>query len=488
MLEFYKKFIEEGFNKITINDEFIESGDLFVMLEGKSFDIYSITDKLLETDIKYLVTQKELNLKDERIIVVPNTKVFLEGFVNYYQYAKISKLKYYGVTGTNGKTTTSMMYYDLVKMLRDDIGYLGTLGIKYKNVNLGHNEFTTPPINMMYEYFSNMVDTDVNEVIMETSAQGFDSNRLSKIKLDALAWLNFQPLEHGEYYKTYDEYFDAKLLGFKKYLNDGGYAIIPYDDKRIVSEVEKVVLGDKIITFGFDESEDNNIAILNYKQLKKYQQFDIRVNGVLYTDIKLHMMGSFAPLNLAVDVAFALINENINLDDFISKIGNLRPQKSNFEFIECGQNFDVVLDTTHTVDGYEFTLSYIKDVIKPNRLIHVFGCHGYRDPDKRPVMGKTSEKYSDIMILTSDYSRDEDQMGIINNILAGIENRDKVIIEKVRKSAIEKAIEIAEENDFIFVTGKAPHEYEEFEDGSTIPFKMSDFRTAVEAIKEKQND
>lgn len=486
MIEIYKNLIEQGFNKVTINDEFIEQDDLFIMLEGKSFDIYSITNKLLATNIKFLVTQKDLGVNDERIILVPNTKVFLEGFVNYFQYEKISKLKYYGVTGTNGKTTTSMMYYDLVNLLNKKIGYLGTLGIKYPNVNLGHNEFTTPPINMMYQYFSDMVNANVNEVIMETSAQGFDSNRLSKIKLDALAWLNFQELEHGEYYKTYDEYFDAKLLGFKKYLKEGGCAIVNGDDLQITTAVKSCLTTQTLITFGF--GEHNDIYIKNHVQYPKFQQFDIVVCGKVYPNVKLHMMGKFAPLNLAVCIGFAKINENIDLNAFMNEIINLRPQKSNFEFIENDKNIDIVLDTTHTVDGYEFTLSYIKDVIKPQRLIHVFGCHGYRDKDKRPIMGATSEKYSDVMILTSDYSRDEDQMSIINAIITGIKDKSKVMINKVRSEAIEKAVEFAKPGDLIFISGKAPHEYEEFVDGSNVAFKMSDFECAKNALKEKSYD
>lgn len=485
MIEIYKNLLEQGFNKVTINDEFIEENDMFVMLEGKSFDIYSISDKLLQTNIKFLITQKDLNIDDARIIKVENTKVFLEGFVNYYQYEKIANLKYFGVTGTNGKTTTSMMYYDLVNMLNLDkeIGYLGTLGIKYPHVNLGHNEFTTPPINMMYQYFSDMVDSNVDNVIMETSAQGFDSNRLSKIKLDALAWLNFQELEHGEYYKTYDEYFDAKLLGFKKYLKEDGVAIVNGDDLKITSAVSKVLKNQKLIKFGFNDT--NDIYIKNHKQLPKYQTFDLVVNGNVFENIKLHMMGKFAPLNLCVCIAYALVNEKINLNDFINQISNLRPQKSNFEFIENNTGIDVVLDTTHTVDGYEFTLSYIKDVVKPSRLIHVFGCHGYRDEDKRPIMGKTSAKYSDVMVLTSDYSRDEDQLKIIDQILVGIEDKSKVIINNVRKQAIEKAIEIAQPKDLVFISGKAPHEYEEFENGSNVAFKMSDFEAAKNALEGK---
>lgn len=485
MIEIYKKLITSGFNKVTINDEFIEKDDLFVMLEGKSFDIYSITEKLLSSEIKFLISQKKIESDSPKIIYVPNTKVFLEGFVNYYQYDKICNLNYFGVTGTNGKTTTSMMFYDLMKFMKQDIGYLGTLGIKYKNINLGHNEFTTPPINMLYNYFSNMVDLDIKSVIMETSAQGFDSNRLSKLKLNALAWLNFQQLEHGEYYKSYDEYFEAKLLGFKKYLKEDGFAIIPREEEKIFSEVSKVVKKDKIITFG--KTKDSDVYYTNYKQYPKYQKFDVVIDGKVYKDICLHMQGEFAPLNLLVCICFTKIQKNLNLDQFMLKIQNLRPQKANFEFIEKNQDFDVVLDTTHTIDGYKQTLSYIKNVIKPKRLIHVFGAHGYRDVNKRPIMGKTSEKYSDLMILTSDYSRDEDQMKIINDIIGGICDKNKYIVEQERKKAIQKAIQIAQKDDLIFISGKAPHEYEEFENLSNKAFKMSDYECACNAIEVKNN-
>ena len=267
---------------------------------------------------------------------------------------------------------------------------------------------------------------------MEVSSHGLTSGRVDMLEFDIAVFTNLTP-EHLDYHKDMEDYFNAKKNLFKKLKNKSN-SVINIDDKY-GDILYKEFSG---ISYSLNKEADLDLKVLN--------------------EFKFNLLGKFNMYNLLAALGVAKILK-IDFDVLKKRVSLIKGAPGRFENVDIGQDFKVVVDYAHTGDALENILQGIKDLKVKGKIITVFGCGGDRDKTKRPVMANIAEKYSDLVIVTSDNPRTEDPTLIINDIIIGFENKN-YLIEIDRESAIKKAVLNAEKDDIILIAGKGHENYQ----------------------------
>ena len=438
--EVNKNFIYDG---IEYDSRKIKNNFIFVALEGNTVDGHDYIDKAVLNGATCIIVSKKVEIKyDVNYYLVENLRENLSIIAsNFYDYPQ-NKLTIIGVTGTNGKTTSTYM---IEKLLGEEkVSRIGT--IEYKIGNEVINAPNTTPesaelIKLMYMSYNK----GIKYIVMEVSSHSLELGRVNSINFDYALFTNLTP-DHLDYHKDMDNYFLAKRKLFLKLKNKSN-AVINIDDKygkKLYDEFKCY----GALSYGLNEAElkisnENNLDFLNYKNIKS--EF---INNTI---------GTFNIYNILGSVGIA-IKIGIPFEEIVEKIPFLNPAPGRFEPVNIGQNFKVIIDYAHTPDALENILKTAKNLEK-NKLITVFGCGGDRDKTKRPIMAKIAEKYSDVVILTSDNPRTEDPKKILDDVFAGFENKNH-FTEINREKAIEYAINIAEKNDIVIIAGKGHENYQ----------------------------
>ncbi len=411
----------------------------------KDFLFVAKTPEYIEDAIKRgakaIVTDRELPYKITQIIA-GNPRRFLSRISKVYYNRPDEKMKVIGITGTNGKTTTSF----LIKSIFDSAGYkTGLIGtIEYligdKKIEEG---LTTPESLDIYRIMDKMVKEKVDVCIMEVSSHGLSQCRVEDVDFD-VAVLTEIGRDHLDYHKTFRNYLYAKAKLFKL-LEEGKLAVLNKDCEYF--DFFKRFVKSKLITYGRDGDVRGKIIEMKLNGMKveiefkkeKYS-FDVNLTG----DYNLYnIMASFC-------VGAGL---NISIDKVIEGIRSLKGVRGRFEVIG-----NVVIDFAHTPDALFNFLSALRKLNK-GKLVCVFGAGGERDPRKRPLMGKVAEEIADFVIVTSDNPRREDPRKIIKDILKGMKKENHKVIED-RREAIEYAIKMAGKEDIVAICGKGHEQYQ----------------------------
>jgi len=468
----YKGSLSHNINALSIDSRKIEKGTLYITLAGIKTDgqnfIQSAIEKgaiaiLCEKD--WLDNQTDLNDSVAYIAVENRKKAFAKISSNFYENPS-SKMFMIGITGTNGKTTTTHIIEDILKEQNKNVGLLGTIYYRYGNTQK-KTKYTTPLANELQEIFKEMVDNDVTHLVMETSSHALEQSRIDYCEYDVAMFSNLTQ-DHLDYHKTIENYRDAKLILFEQLLKQDGISILNYDDPSFEyfkkSSLNRLSNGN-IITYGI--SHDADIFADNIKLNMDGTSFRLNTPSEKL-EINLNLLGKFNVYNTLSALAFGYAMK-IPMEICKRAVEKINGVSGRIEIVTPKSNpYTVVVDYAHTPDGLINILSSTKEFTK-NRVISVFGCGGDRDKTKRPIMGEIGYRISDIEIITSDNPRTEEPMSIIEDILNGIPNKDKVIVEPDRKEAIRKAISIAKEGDTVVIAGKGHEDYQIFKD-KTIHF------------------
>nr|WP_307774483.1 UDP-N-acetylmuramoyl-L-alanyl-D-glutamate--2,6-diaminopimelate ligase [uncultured Cetobacterium sp.] len=439
------------YKELEYDSRKIKSGDIFVALEGTAVDGHNYIDKAVENGAVAVLISKEIELKhDVDYFLIKDLRKHLgEIAANYYDHPE-KKLKIVGVTGTNGKTTTT---YLLEQFLDENkVARLGTVEYKIGN-EIIEAPNTTPESLDIIKMSKKAVDKGLKYLIMEVSSHGLTSGRVDMLDFDVAGFTNLTP-EHLDYHKNMEDYFIAKRILFTK-LKDGKNSVINIDDeygRRLEEEF-------KGITYSLKEKADLDKEYLD--------------------DLEPNLLGKFNMYNLLLSIGMAKL---LGVEEsFIKeKVKEIKGAPGRFEPVYAGQDFKVIIDYAHTGDALKNILDGVLDIKGNGRVITVFGCGGDRDRTKRPVMGSIAEKYSDYVIVTSDNPRTEDPEFIISEVLSGIKGKNHEV-EPDRKLAIKKAIKKAQKDDIILIAGKGHETYQIL--GKT-KIHFDDREIAVEAIKE----
>lgn len=395
----------------------------------KKGDIFVANSK----GIKYI--EDAINNKASEIIIKDN-------FENYDEFIldKLNsnfKFKLIGVTGTNGKTTTCYMLYQVLNELGYKCAYIGTLGF-YKKDYYEELNNTTPTLLTLYNLLLDCNECDY--VVMEVSSIGLVENRLGNLKFDYAIFTNLTH-DHLDYHKSIENYALAKKELFKK-IKDNGISIINID-----SDYKDYFLQDNSLTYGFNNS-DFYIQSYNYSNNK--MSFNIDYKNNIYS-FSTNLIGKFNVYNLT-SVISVLLLEGIEYKNISNVLINLSCPKGRMEKYK-----NVYVDYAHTPDAVLNVINTSKE-LKPNKIITILGCGGNRDKTKRHEMGTIASYNSDNCIFTSDNPRNEDQLEIINDML--LDTKDNYIIEPNRELAIKKGIELLTKNDILLILGKGHEEYQ----------------------------
>ena len=430
---------------IKTNSKEIEKGDMFVCIKGVHEDRHNYISDAINRGCSCLVVERGDNYSVPFIKVKDTNKEL--GIISKKFYDYDDSLKMIGVTGTDGKTTTSLVIKDMLV----DCGYIGTNGAKGSNFELGTNN-TTPDLNLIYKYLKMFKDENLKYVSMETSSEGILHNRVDGIMFDVGVLTNISE-DHLNVHKTLSNYIDCKLKLFKS-IKEDGYAVLNSDDRFF----DKFKENCKCNVFSYGKAKNSDLRIVNFILKDNSTLISFSYKDVLY-DVESSLKGEYNVYNLMAGIS-SLICLGFDVHDIISRVKFIKQVEGRCEVFSVN-NFKVVLDYAHTENGLRSILTYLNN-IKKNRIITVTGSAGGREKEKRKGMGEVVQELSDLVIYTMDDPRYEKVIDIINDMKQ--EDKDNYIIIENREEAITKAFELAEDGDIILVAGKGRDTYMAIED------------------------
>ncbi|WP_051654246.1 UDP-N-acetylmuramoyl-L-alanyl-D-glutamate--2,6-diaminopimelate ligase [Persephonella sp. KM09-Lau-8] len=454
-----KQIFHKGNDKPVLslenNSRNVKEGSVFFAIKGTTADGHKfISDAIKKGATTIVVQDKNIaqSLKNEypqiNIILVENTRITqAETARKFYGYPD-KKLKIIGITGTNGKTTTSHIIAQFLEAYGKKTGIIGTTGYKIGDKVISEGR-TTPDAIQWFSLLDRFRKEGAEFVVAEISSHALDQYRVYGTEFDAAVFTNLSH-DHLDYHKTLEEYFLAKRRLFEQ-LSPEKPAVINADDnhgKRLIKEFPNTV--------SYGKNPQADLKILDYKQCQSQTCIDFEYKGKRFS-IKTSLLGDFNVYNMAAAL-LTLIKLGMPIEFFIEKALSIKPVRGRFEVVE-ENGIKVIIDYAHTPDALENVLKSINK-IKEKRVITVFGAGGDRDREKRPLMGKVAQRLSDIVIITSDNPRSEDPMDIIRDIKTGLTSEKNIFVEIDREKAIEKAINMAEKGDIILIAGKGHETYQ----------------------------
>ncbi len=434
----------------------IQRENLFVALKGVGVDGHTFLSLAIANGAKVIVIEDDHAIPDSLCmhtgtvkIVVSNTRKALAQISANYYGRPASKMIMIGVTGTNGKTTTTFLIKQMIESVSNTkVGLIGT--VEYA---IGNEKFpathTTPESLEMQQLFDQMVKKGCTHCVMEVSSHALHQYRAFGISFKAAVFSNLTQ-DHLDYHGTMQAYFNAKKILFDG-LGDDAIAVTNFDSEY----GEKIVEGCKATVISYSVNNQSSV---------KANNVTVSVNGFSATinneTVTTGLVGRFNLYNFLG--AYSTV-KGLGLQVPISIYANLIPAPGRFEQIHSPKGWTAIVDYAHTPDALENCLQTIHDVLpvdRTNTIITIFGAGGDRDITKRPKMGVIAERLSDVIIVTSDNPRTEDPMKIINDVLQGISDKKKNIVEADRRKAIAKGIGMANSGDIILVAGKGHEDYQ----------------------------
>ncbi len=445
----------------------IEEGDLFVALKGAKMDGHRYIAKAFEMGAAAVVAETPPDINHEGkpwVHVRDARKVMGQLCANFHGHPSRS-LKVAGITGTNGKTTTTFLVQHLMEMAQRQCGLIGT--VRYET---GARKIvaknTTPESADIHELMAEMVDNVCQGVVMEVSSHGIEQYRVEGVEFDVAVFSNLSQ-DHLDYHGSMNAYFNTKRRLFEMLNTQGGdkkpTMVVNGDDsfgERLLRDEFPNV---KKLSYGFGSGRDFEASefVSNFEGT----QFKLNVKGRSFL-VRTPLIGRFNVYN-ALAALGAATGMGLNLRESIANLAQSPQVPGRMEAVGDNVPFRVFVDYAHTPDALEKACVTLRE-LNPRRLITVFGCGGDRDRAKRPLMAKAASRYSDIVILTSDNPRSEDPQQILKDAAKGISGVSFATIED-RKEAIQRAIEGAQAKDVVLIAGKGHETYQEFAD-RTIDF------------------
>lgn len=460
--------MEMEIKDIVYDSRKVKEGSLFVAVKGYVTDGHDYIEDALKRGATAVVAE-EFNpsilnqIQDNTrgtaaFITVSDSRRALAIFSDSFYGHPSGKLKLIGITGTNGKTTTSYLIKSILDVAKKKFGLLGTINyIVGKDLTLPAS-YTTPEALELQGYLSEMLAGGAEYAVLEVSSHSLSLQRVVGCEFEVVLFTNLSQ-EHLDFHGTMENYFSAKRRLFDL-LRPGGIAVINIDNPA-----GKTLAGDlkgNILTFGISEEAEIRASGITSRIKGLSLEINWPDGGV---QVESPLVGIHNVYNILAAVGAAL-SLGISPSMIREGIAGMRGVPGRFEKIEEGQDFTVVVDYAHTEDALRRVLMTARELIREERsggrLITVFGCGGDRDRGKRPKMGEAASRLSDTVIITSDNPRSEDPANIIKEIEGGIKaivmSNYRVILN--RGEAIREAIGLAERGDFVLIAGKGHEDYQ----------------------------
>ncbi|RSK26937.1 UDP-N-acetylmuramoyl-L-alanyl-D-glutamate--2,6-diaminopimelate ligase [Bacillus sp. HMF5848] len=461
---------------ISMDNRSVESGNLFVCIKGHRFDGHKFATDAVSKGAVAILAEAPVDVSVP-VIMVKDSRRALAIIADVFFGQPSHKLHVVGVTGTNGKTTTTHIIDYICQKANKKTGLIGTMYMKINN--LAYDVVNTTPESLtLQKAFYDMVETNTDIVTMEVSSHALDLGRVHGVDFNVAVFTNLTQ-DHLDYHQTMDEYRRAKGLLFAQLGNTFSvdkpkFAVLNGDDEATAQYTRSTCA--HVYTYGIHN--DCDIMAFDINTTATGTEFKLKTPFGT-TDVSMRLMGQFSIYNVMAAVGACLVS-GISLKTIVESIQSFTGVPGRFEAVDAGQDFSVIVDYCHTPDSLENVLKTIQQ-FSTKKIITVVGCGGDRDKMKRPIMAKLASEYSDIAIFTSDNPRTEDPSAILADMEAGVKGEAFISIVD-RKKAIEHAIVNAEQGDIILIAGKGHETYQIIGD-KTLPF--DDREVAKNAIKEK---
>ncbi len=442
---------------LCMDSRSVKKGELFVCLTGGKTDSHTFAVDALERGASVILTERYMQTLDRQIVVKDSRKALALLSSKFYGEPS-KKLKVIGVTGTNGKTTTTNMLAAIIKAAGKKTGVIGTLGIYYDKKEIAP-ELTTPDPIFLQKTLADMYLRGVEYVVMEVSAHALYYKKVEGVRFSACIFSNFTQ-DHLDFFSSLNEYKKAKLQLFTP--ERCPLAVVNSDDevsKEILSLRENFDRSVPVKTclYGLKNPADAFAVVTN--EGIKGSRFILNIKDRL-AEVNLRLMGLHNVYN-ALSAAFCALELGFCIQDVEKGLNGLDRVKGRLEWIGTFNGADIFVDFAHTPDGLEKSLGALKTHCK-GRLICVFGCGGDRDKSKRPLMGERAAKIADFCYLTSDNPRYEDPTQIIKEIEKGFGKISSAYVAiPDRERALSQAVGELREKDVLLVAGKGGEDYQE---------------------------
>lgn len=431
---------------IAYDSRKVKPGFLFVAIKGYETDGHKYIESAVKNGACAVIGEEDLNCGCTYVKAENSRKALALCASEFYGHPE-RKLKIIGLTGTNGKTTTTYLIRQILmlKGLRCDL--IGTnqtiIGDDVQESNR-----TTPESLDLFEIFSRMAETGGEYVVMEVSSHSLYLDRVCGVVFETAVLTNITQ-DHLDFHKTMDNYAQAKAKLF---------AMSKTSAVNKDSDYAETCIGKaqgRVITYSIKEEAD--IKASNIRMSERGVIFSTSINGDMH-EMRLGIPGEFSVYNALAAIS-ACINIGVDITDIEKGLVLAKSVKGRIEVVHTNTPYTVIIDYAHTPDGMENIINAVRAFAK-NRIITVFGCGGNRDASKRPKMGAIAEKLSDIAVVTSDNPRCEEPDAIIADILKGMTKDNHTVVTN-RREAIKYAMKIAEKDDIIILAGKGHETYQE---------------------------
>ncbi|WDM02789.1 UDP-N-acetylmuramoyl-L-alanyl-D-glutamate--2,6-diaminopimelate ligase [Alicyclobacillus cycloheptanicus] len=448
---------------VTTDSRQVRAGSLFIALRGHTVDGHDFVPQAIERGAVAVLVETPQPV-DVPQLVVPDSRLASAIVADRFYAHPSQQLAVIGVTGTNGKTTTTHLIERILSDAHHVTGLLGTIGkrIAGQTVEIAN---TTPEAVELQTALAEMVAAGCRYGIMEVSSHALEERRVAGTRFRAAVFTNLTQ-DHLDFHGTMENYRAAKGKLFSRlgnaYASDPAqmpYAVLNADDDASDYMAAQAVC--ECITYGIDRPAD--VQASDVRVLPDGVQFRVTTFEGDAAHLKLQLTGRFNVYNALAALCVGLA-EGVPLADIVRSLEAVPGIPGRLERVAAGQPFTVLVDYSHTPDSLENALETVQEFAK-GRIITVVGCGGDRDRTKRPVMAQVAMRMSDVTLLTSDNPRTEDPQRILDDMeagLAGFAGKPGAVYERIsdRRSAIERAVELAAPDDVILIAGKGHEDYQ----------------------------
>ncbi len=458
-------------------------GALFVAMHGERVDGHDYVEQAIARGAAGIVVEHEVGPVAGSVanIEVTSTRTAMPQLAGAFYHQPSLKLRMCGVTGTNGKTTTTYLLKHLCERAMLRCGLIGTVRYEIGDKILP-SVHTTPQSLDLQALLGQMRDAGCKAAVMEVSSHALAQDRVAGVEFDVAVFTNLTQ-DHLDFHRSIQAYFDAKARLFTEILpqqtKKRAVAVVNIDDRYGAELCTRLPKGIRLITYGVGNRADFRASNFKTESAGTSYQLDAQERSYL---VRLPLIGRFNIYNSLAALAAASAM-GVQLRAAVLSLATSPSVPGRVQLVPAKRNYQVYVDYAHTDDALSNVIKTLRE-LNPHRLIVVFGCGGDRDRAKRPLMGRVAEQGGDFVIITSDNPRSEEPLTIIADIEKGFQGKNyEVVVD--RRQAIERAVALAQPRDIILITGKGHENYQQFA-RTTVPF--DDVQVAKAAIDARPVD
>ena len=467
--------LENWQGKVQTDNRKIKPGDIFVCIQGANFDGHNFINSALEKGAALIVC-REINKKDIPYIKVKDSRKAAAVIARTVMLPEKITYTLIGITGTNGKTTTSLILYEALRNLGFRCGWIGTLGYYIEGKKFP-SERTTPDIIELNEIFAQMIKAKVDYVVMEVSSHSLSLDRIYGVKFDYCLFSNLG-YDHLDFHQTLENYGKAKMSFFEQGAKDGSISVINTADSFGV-QIRDMLKEKKAKVYSLG-SNDAEFQYLDIKTDISKSSFKLVAENCEIS-VTSRLIGSFNIQNLGL-AALTLYALGFSPEEIHHSLQDIPPVKGRLERVENNCNIGIFIDYAHTPEAIENVLKAVED-LPHKRILTLMGTGGDRDKGKRPLMLKSALNHSDVVIISDDNPRSENPEAIIKDIVSSTDIFLPWWIIRNRQQAITSIIRLAQKEDIVLICGKGSEDYQEIEG---IRHHFNDREETLKALSERE--